>query len=316
MRRVLVGVVTAVLAGTTLVAPPASAATHKYKNCAVFNEEYPRGVAKTAAAAQRAVSRGYQRPRVSSRLFKEAVKWNPRLGTPADRVLCEVPVPKTPPSEPLGLTAALDAASPASAITLTWRVPANDGNAAITGYEVSDGTRSFTTPDTSYTVTDLAAETRYQFTVRALNAIGASPPVYVTASTAVAKLLLPANSGWQLSNTGTYLRADATPGLVLPLGNAPALGIAFYGSTCSGEWYESAFVGVEFLDGGGNVLPGPYGFGKELLGYLAGTSDFNSSGCGGETVDLDRYPGAVSVRVVSSGGSIRGSVALFAGRHL
>jgi hypothetical protein len=311
---------TSVLLAISLLAfaPVATAAKGTFKNCAAFNKQYSTGVARSGAEANAASARLMERPIVSKKVYAAARKANKKLGTPADGVLCEVPVPKIPPSKPLGMTAIPDAVSPSSAMTLTWQVPAKDGNSPVTGYVISDGTRSFTSSVSTYTVTGLTAETAYTFFVTAKNVIGVSQPASVRASTQRAKLVLPENSGWQLTGTATssYLRADATVGRVLPLGNAAELGVSFYGSTCSGEWYESAFIGVEFLNAGGNVLPGPFGFGKELLGYSAGRSDFSSAGCGGETVDLKDFPGAVSIRVVDSSGSIAGTVALFAGRYL
>lgn len=133
------------------------------------------------------------------------------------------------------------------------------------------------------------------------------------------KLELPPNSGWEISTNqfsgSQFLRSNAEIGKVLPLGNAAQLGLSLYGSTCSGEWYESAFVGVELLDADGNVIPNRFGRGTELLGYLAGTSDFSSAGCGGETVKLSDSPGVTAVRVVSNSGST-GTLALFGSNYL
>lgn len=133
------------------------------------------------------------------------------------------------------------------------------------------------------------------------------------------KLVLPDNSGWNITTSqfsgSQYLTSPAGVGKVLPLGNAAELGLSLYGSTCSGEWYDSAFVGVEFLDASGNALPGPYGLGKELLGYFAGKSDINSSGCGGETVAIKDWEGATAIRIVSDGGR-NGSVSLFGRDYL
>jgi hypothetical protein len=133
------------------------------------------------------------------------------------------------------------------------------------------------------------------------------------------KLQLPDNSGWEITTNqfsgSQYLRANADAGKVLPLGNAAALGLSFYGSTCSGEWYESAFVGIEFLDSSGNVIANKFGRSPELLGYLAGNSDFSSAGCGGESVKLSEWPGVAAARIVSNSGS-SGTVALFGSNYL
>jgi len=131
------------------------------------------------------------------------------------------------------------------------------------------------------------------------------------------KLELPPNSGWEIKTSryggSSYLTTSAEVGKVLPLGNAAALGLDLYGSTCSGEWYESAFLGVEILDATGNAIPGLFGDTRELLGYLAGRSDFSSAGCGGETVELSKWEGASAIRIISNSGST-GTVALF-GRY-
>lgn len=133
------------------------------------------------------------------------------------------------------------------------------------------------------------------------------------------KLELPPNSGWEITTNqfsgSQYLKSNAEVGRVLPLGNAAQLGLSLYGSTCSGEWYESAFVGVELLDAAGNVIPNKFGRGTELLGYLAGTSDISSAGCGGETIKLSDWPGVTAVRVVSNSGST-GTLALFGSNYL
>lgn len=102
---------------------------------------------------------------------------------------------------------------------------------------------------------------------------------------------------------------------MLPLGNAAGLGIDLYGSTCSGEWYDSAFVGIELLDGNGTPIPGDLGLGIECLGYSAGRSDFSSAGCDGRTISLDWWPNATAIRVASNGGG-SGSVSLWAWNYL
>lgn len=132
------------------------------------------------------------------------------------------------------------------------------------------------------------------------------------------KLVLPENSGWAVDEGITGIRslkAPATIGAILPLGNAASLGISFYGITCSGEWFESGFVGVEFLDQNGAVIPTIIGTPTHLFGYSAGRSRINSSGCGGETLNLKEVPTATSVRIVSDSGR-NGSISLFANQFL
>jgi len=133
------------------------------------------------------------------------------------------------------------------------------------------------------------------------------------------QLVLPENSGWQIVSStysnSKYLESPVVEGTVLQLGNARTLGLDLHGFTCSGEWYESAFIGVEFLDENGNVIPGRFGLNKELLGYFAGRSDFSTVGCGSDEAKLSDWPGAVALRVVSVSGSTS-SLRIFPGKYL
>ena len=82
------------------------------------------------------------------------------------------------PSAPVGL----EAARGEGAVTLTWRAPASDGGAAVTGYEVRHraGAGAFGTwvragdgAARTYTVPNLDNGTAYEFELRAVNAAGA-----------------------------------------------------------------------------------------------------------------------------------------------
>lgn len=133
------------------------------------------------------------------------------------------------------------------------------------------------------------------------------------------QLVLPENSGWQIVTSAysnsKYLNSPVVEGTVLQLGNARVLGLRVHGFTCSGEWYDSAFIGIEFLDQNGNVIPGRFGLNKELLGYSAGRSDFSTAGCGSDDANLSDWPGAVALRVVSISGRTN-SLTMFPGKYL
>lgn len=89
----LPGILTATaLTLTALVgtAGAADAATGKYKNCTTFQKTYKHGVGKAGARDR---VRGHSRPvtnfKVSTKLYKAAVKANSRLDADRDGVACE-----------------------------------------------------------------------------------------------------------------------------------------------------------------------------------------------------------------------------------
>ncbi|HEY8373043.1 MAG TPA: glycoside hydrolase family 18 chitinase [Pseudonocardiaceae bacterium] len=102
-------------------------------------------------------------------------------GSPCDGSGNPDPGPDTQaPTAPANLRAT---AVTASSVTLAWDAATDD--VGVTGYEVfRDGTGVGTTTSTSFTVTGLAAQTGYTFTVRARDAAGnvsaASDPLTVT----------------------------------------------------------------------------------------------------------------------------------------
>ena len=67
-------------------------------------------------------------------------------------------------------------------VTLTWTAPANNGNSAITRYEVSVNNGIWNTVTSPHTVTGLTNGTQYAFKVRAVNAIGNSSEVTTSAT--------------------------------------------------------------------------------------------------------------------------------------
>ncbi len=99
----------------------------------------------------------------------------------------------TAPDAPAGLTAT---ATGPTAILLSWSAPSNHGGAMITGYQIewstdAGGTWSDLVADTrstatTYTHTGLAAETRYDYRVSAINAVGTGTPSSVDYETTAA----------------------------------------------------------------------------------------------------------------------------------
>lgn len=93
LRRTAVGLLTAAalaLSSSVLVAAPADAATGTYQNCSTFQKKYPHGVAKSGARDQ---VKGKSKPvtsyKVSSTIYKAAIKANKRLDADKDGVACE-----------------------------------------------------------------------------------------------------------------------------------------------------------------------------------------------------------------------------------
>lgn len=85
----------AVLAASLVVtAPPAAAAPKRYASCAKLRADFPKGVARTKAAAQRQVKAGFRRPAVKPVVYKK----NRRLDPDRDRTACEKRQPK--PADP------------------------------------------------------------------------------------------------------------------------------------------------------------------------------------------------------------------------
>ncbi|WP_183407706.1 excalibur calcium-binding domain-containing protein [Nocardioides marmoriginsengisoli] len=68
---------------------PASAAGKYYASCAKLTKDFPHGVAKSAAAAQRQVNQGYGRPAYGAKAKKVYAKNKGRLDRDKDGTACE-----------------------------------------------------------------------------------------------------------------------------------------------------------------------------------------------------------------------------------
>jgi len=165
----------------SLIAWPAQAQS-AFKNCAQFNSQYPKGIARDVKAAVSATQRGYERPPVNKRLFAKAIAANKRLGSPRDGVLCEVRNRISPPSEVQNLTVV---STSETEVVLRWDPPANLGNSPILRYVVATTAGLASGLGGGQTrVTGLSPDTAYTFSISAVNAAGEGPPVAISATTA------------------------------------------------------------------------------------------------------------------------------------
>ena len=82
-----------------------------------------------------------------------------------------VPITPQAPAAPTGVV------QTTSSATLSWAAPSFDGGAAVSAYTVTsaDGKTCSTTGALSCTVTGLARNTEYRFTVTATNSVGSGP---------------------------------------------------------------------------------------------------------------------------------------------
>lgn len=212
MRRLIsaLALATIALAGIVVQAPTAVAAKAPFKDCSMFNAKYPTGVARSVQEAIAIALRGFERPSVNRKVYAKARKANKRLGSPADGVLCEVPLPVTIPSPPRDVTSALGATR---AVYLQWNVPESNGNAPITGYVVR-GPGSITIQGNKATVSDLSPDTEYTFEVRAVNVAGESAPASLTVRTnaeAAPAPATPSGSATRYANCSAARAAGVTP---------------------------------------------------------------------------------------------------------
>lgn len=179
MRRLIVLLVVALIAGLAAPTAGATATTRKYSTCAKVNADYPAGVAKTAAAATAVMAAGFQRPTVNRRLYTAITKATPRLDRPRNGVVCEVRIVITVPSAVQGLTVT---STSQTEVVLVWSAPADLGNGTIVRYDVT-GSGVITLSGTAAIISGLTAGTGYQFAVVAVNEAGAGTSSTVGATT-------------------------------------------------------------------------------------------------------------------------------------
>jgi len=195
---------------STLQGANATPKPKKYANCAVFNKQYPAGVARSEIEATAAYARLMEQPIVSTKVYANARKANKRLGTPQDGVLCEVRRMITSPSAPRDVTNTLGALR---AVYLQWNNPESDGNAPITGFIVR-GSGTITVAGNKATVSGLNPDTDYTFTVSAVNVAGEGTAASFTTRTNVEAVVTPpapSTSATRYANCTAARAAGVTP---------------------------------------------------------------------------------------------------------
>jgi hypothetical protein len=179
MRRVLtISVTVSAILLTGFSATSATAAPKNFPNCAALWKFYPRGVVANAAAAQSAVTLGFQLPQVRAAIYRAN-----RTHLLQSGIICPVAVPviPKPPSQP---TITKTWASPASfSVAASWTAPGDAGPSAV--YDVYlNGTRSEQgLKSLEYWWRNLAPSTTYTVGIVTRNTNGESAPVTTTITT-------------------------------------------------------------------------------------------------------------------------------------
>lgn len=226
------------------------------------------------------------------------------------------------PVEPPGNVTGLVATSvKRDSLTLLWRPPLTAKSDRITAYIVK-GEGSISVSGTRASISALMPGTTYEFQVSAVNASGSGPAVSVIVETLPPPVRFQVPPLWEevryewAPPGSTYLSYRGSEGTVLSLSNASQLFGRLSGFVCSHVWYESASAWIEFLDESGNpvtrnaVVNGrpdltkpvpyhPFGPSRELVGYFPSSGDFDSTGCGSDSIDLVEWQRAKQIRVAS-----------------
>ncbi|MEW9700747.1 glycosyl hydrolase [Paenibacillus sp. SI8] len=138
-----------------------------------------------------------------------------------------------PPTAPSNVT---NPSKTSSSLTLSWT--ASTDNTGVTGYEIlRNGSVIGTSATTSFTNSDLAAETTYSYTIIAYDAAGNRS----TASSSLSATTLAASTG----GSGPFTTADYTAGTTKPSASQARIYFAPNG-------YSSAYVDVHYKINGGN----------------------------------------------------------------
>ena len=92
MRRKLIGLLIAVVAGLIVLSASASAASeaipYRWKNCTIVNKRFPHGVGRLGAH-DRTSGDPVTNFRRSNRLYREAMRYHPGLDRDKDGIACE-----------------------------------------------------------------------------------------------------------------------------------------------------------------------------------------------------------------------------------
>lgn len=213
MRARVAAAVVATLVMGLVVTPQVMAADRTFADCAAFNKKYPTGIARSQAEAEAAVALFMARPSLNRKVYLAARKANKALGSPADGVLCEVPLPVSLPSAPTAVTTTLGATR---AVYLQWGNPESNGNAPIINYVVR-GPGTITVNGNKATIGGLQPGTEYTFEVAAVNKAGEGPAATYTARTnaetpaPVASTPAPSSGATRYANCTAARAAGVTP---------------------------------------------------------------------------------------------------------
>ncbi|MEK3796972.1 excalibur calcium-binding domain-containing protein [Peribacillus sp. FSL H8-0477] len=91
-------ITTGIVTTVTTVPKQVDAASGVYKNCTAFNKQYKKGVAKSANTKNKVISRKTKKitykavskgTKVSSKIYKNAMKYNDDLDRDKDGIACE-----------------------------------------------------------------------------------------------------------------------------------------------------------------------------------------------------------------------------------
>ncbi len=170
----------------------------------------------------------------------------------------------TRPGAPIGVTATGGNAQ----VALSWTAPSSNGGSAVTGYDVYEGTASgkeSQTPlnavplpasATSYTATGLTNGTAYFFTVKALNAVGASAASTQASATPAAPPPALTPESVTVDGVNSQVIGNLGYNLVIAIQNGTLTGYVEErtaieaGATFSGEGTDSSYLSA-ILDGSG-----------------------------------------------------------------
>jgi predicted phage tail protein len=165
----------------------------------VFLGTSPGGESASPVNASTITATGYTVPGLANGttyyFTVEAVNGGDLSSAPSGEASATPVAPATAPGSPTALAATAGDAQ----VSLAWTAPASDGGAAITGYNVYEGTSqnfkdtapAASSTGTGLTITKLANGTTYYFRVTAVNDVGEGPASGAASATPAAAITAP-----------------------------------------------------------------------------------------------------------------------------